>query len=72
MDIASLVGLVGAKGEILAEMNAGGGVATFIDSKSIFSFNLTLEIDILWLSVAAEVRKNLSSICVWWKKIPLK
>ena len=36
MDIASLVGLVGAIGAILAAMIAGGGVAPFIDTQSIF------------------------------------
>ena len=36
MDIASLVGLIGAVGAILAAMIAGGGVAPFIDTQSIF------------------------------------
>jgi len=36
MDIASLVGLIGAVGAILAAMIAGGGVAPFIDNQSIF------------------------------------
>ena len=36
MDIASLVGLVGAVGAILAAMIAGGGVAPFIDTQSLF------------------------------------
>ena len=36
MDIASLIGLVGAVGAILAAMIAGGGVAPFIDTQSIF------------------------------------
>ena len=36
MDIASLVGLIGAIGAILAAMIAGGGVAPFIDTQSIF------------------------------------
>ena len=35
-----------------------------IGSNSILFFNLILEIDILWLSVAAAVKKVLSSICV--------
>ena len=36
MDIASLIGLIGAVGAILAAMIAGGGVAPFIDTQSIF------------------------------------
>ena len=35
MDLASLIGLVGAIGMILAAMIAGGGVAPFIDTQSI-------------------------------------
>ena len=35
MDLASLIGLVGAVGMILAAMIAGGGVAPFIDTQSI-------------------------------------
>ena len=36
MDIASLIGFVGAIGAILAAMIAGGGIAPFIDTQSIF------------------------------------
>ena len=36
MDIASLIGFVGAIGAILAAMIAGGGIAAFIDTQSIF------------------------------------
>ena len=36
MDLASLIGLVGAVGMIIAAMIAGGGVAPFIDTQSIF------------------------------------
>ena len=35
MDLASLIGLVGAVGMIIAAMIAGGGVAPFIDTQSI-------------------------------------
>ena len=35
MDLASLIGLIGAVGMILAAMIAGGGVAPFIDTQSI-------------------------------------
>ena len=35
MDIASLIGFIGAVGMILAAMIAGGGVAPFIDNQSI-------------------------------------
>ena len=35
MDLASLIGLIGAVGMILAAMVAGGGVAPFIDTQSI-------------------------------------
>ena len=35
MDLASLLGLIGAVGMILAAMIAGGGVAPFIDTQSI-------------------------------------
>ena len=35
MDIAALLGFVGAVGMILAAMIAGGGVAPFVDNQSI-------------------------------------
>ena len=35
MDLASLIGFIGAVGMILAAMIAGGGVAPFIDTQSI-------------------------------------
>ena len=35
MDLASVIGLIGAVGMILAAMIAGGGVAPFIDTQSI-------------------------------------
>ena len=35
MDLASLIGLIGAVGMIIAAMIAGGGVAPFIDTQSI-------------------------------------
>ena len=35
MDLASLIGFVGAIGAILAAMIAGGGIAPFIDTQSI-------------------------------------
>ena len=35
MDLASLIGLIGAIGMILAAMIAGGGVAPFIDTQSL-------------------------------------
>ena len=35
MDLASLIGLIGAVGMIVAAMIAGGGVAPFIDTQSI-------------------------------------
>jgi len=34
MDIASLIGFIGAVGMILAAMIAGGGIAPFIDNQS--------------------------------------
>ena len=36
MDLASLIGLLGAVGAIIAAMVAGGGIAPFIDTQSIF------------------------------------
>jgi flagellar motor component MotA len=36
MDLASLIGFIGAIGAILATMIMGGGVAPFIDTQSIF------------------------------------
>lgn len=36
MDIASLIGFIGAVGAIIASMVMGGGVAPFIDTQSIF------------------------------------
>ena len=36
MDLASLIGFIGAVGAIIAAMVMGGGVAPFIDSQSIF------------------------------------
>ena len=35
MDIASLLGFIGAVGMILAAMIAGGGIAPFVDNQSI-------------------------------------
>ena len=35
MDLASLIGFVGAIGAILAAMIAGGGIAPFIDAQSL-------------------------------------
>ena len=35
MDIAALLGFIGAVGMILAAMIAGGGVAPFVDNQSI-------------------------------------
>ena len=36
MDIASLIGFIGAVGAIIASMVMGGGIAPFIDTQSIF------------------------------------
>ena len=36
MDLASLIGFIGAIGAIIATMIMGGGVAPFIDTQSIF------------------------------------
>ena len=36
MDLASLIGFLGAVGAIVATMIMGGGVAPFIDTQSIF------------------------------------
>ena len=36
MDLASLIGFIGAVGAILATMIMGGGVAPFIDTQSLF------------------------------------
>ena len=36
MDLASLIGFVGAVGAIAATMIMGGGIAPFIDTQSIF------------------------------------
>jgi len=35
MDIAALLGFIGAVGMILAAMIAGGGIAPFVDNQSI-------------------------------------
>ena len=56
MDLASLIGFVGAIGAILAAMIAGGGVAPFIDMQSIlivfggtfFAVNFNIRTDFVW------------------------
>jgi hypothetical protein len=35
MDIAALLGFIGAVGMLLAAMSAGGGVAPLVDNRSI-------------------------------------